>query len=132
MKKLFLLLLVAVAAWQAWKHYPDLVRRQPYHEAVVRNRGKQAIERVRLGVGGQSFVRESLAGGEAAVFPFRVTQDATFTLSWQRPGGMGNDETWSGGRVPAGPLMQRHTITVEARGVTYQAERRVVEEKAGR
>ena len=76
MKKLLFLLVLAVAAWQGWKHYHDLVRRPPYHEAVVRNRLKQPIERLRLGVGNQTFVRESLASGEATVFPFRVANQA--------------------------------------------------------
>ena len=97
---------------------------------MVRNRSKQAIERIRLSVGGQTFVRESVAAGEAAVFPFRVTEDATFTLIWQRTGaGQGNDETWKGGWVPAGPMVQRHTITIDTNGVTSQAERRIAEEK---
>ena len=72
MKRLVIYALVLVAAWQAWKLYPALVHRAPSHEAVVRNQTDRAMERVRLSVGGQTFVKERLAGGESATFSFRV------------------------------------------------------------
>ena len=127
MKRLFLLALIVIAVWQASKHYPQLLHPQPYHEAVVRNRTKERIERVRLTVGDQTFVREVLESGEAAVFPFRVTHDSNFKLVWQRQG-KADDIDWTGGWVTAGPMMQRHTITMDNYGVVYHAEKRVAEE----
>jgi hypothetical protein len=127
MKKLLLLALLGIALWQAWKHYPELTHPAPHHEAVIRNHSKESLEKVRLSVGGQTFVRDVLERGEATVFPFRVTNDATFTLLWQTPT-QPDDQAWSGGRVPAGPMVQRYTITVEVRGVTYQVEDKPQEE----
>ena len=122
MKKLLILVLVAGAGWYGWKHYPSLLERRPSHEAVVRNGTGSVLTRVRLTVDGQTFVKEELADGAAATFPFRVGQDASFELIWewaQRPG----ENRWSGGMVPRGPMVQRHIIVVDDQGgVLYRAE----------
>ena len=77
---------------------------------------------MRLKVGRQTFVKESLPDGERAEFPFRVTEDASFELTWtwaEAPGEM----SWSGGYVPRGPMAQRHLMTVDGDGsVLYRAE----------
>ena len=121
MKRLFLLILVAAAVWYAWKH-PDLLRRHPASEAVVENASGSEMIRVRLSVGGQTFVKESVPDGTKAVFPFRVDHDASFQLVWEWGGRMG-ERSWSGGQVPAGPMLQRHIMTVDGDGaVLYRAE----------
>ena len=125
MKQLILLGLVALAAWYGWKHYPELIRRQPGHEAVVENRTGRTMDRIRLSVGGQTFVKERLPEGANAVFPFKVTSDASFTLVWQWENEPG-ERNWSGGMVPRGPMLQRHTMTVDGDGaVYYRAEPRL-------
>jgi hypothetical protein len=121
MKKLVFLVLVALVAWYGWKHLPGLLEKRPSHEAVIQNHTGAGLVRVRLTVDGQTFVKEELADGANAVFPFRVGKDASFTLVWQWADRMG-ESNWSGGMVPNGPMVQRHTMTIDADGgVVYQA-----------
>ena len=108
--RLFLLLLLGVAIWYGWTQYPKLAERRPSHEAVIDNQSGAPIERVRLRIGSQTLVKESIPNGERAVLPFRVNEDATFTLEWGSPGG---DRSWSGGMVPAGPMVQRHVFLID-------------------
>ena len=122
MKRLLMLALIVAAVWYGWKHGPSLLAHRPAHEAVVENRSGVALERVRLTVDGQTFVKETLADGAQAVFPFRVGHDAAFTLLWQWSDRIGESH-WSGGMVPIGPMVQRYTMTIEAdAGVTYRAQ----------
>ena len=122
MKKLIILAVVAFTVWYGWKHYPELMSHRPSHEAVIQNRTGTGMTRVRLIVDGQTFVKEDLPDGARAVFPFRVGNDASFNLVWQwsnRPG----ENSWSGGMVPKGPMVQRHIMTIDSEaGVLYQAE----------
>jgi hypothetical protein len=121
MKRLFLLLLVAAAVWYGWKH-PELLHKQPSHEAIVENTTGREMTRVRLSVDGQTFVKESIPDQEKAVFPFRVNHDASFQLVWQWGDGPG-EQSWSGGMVPRGPMIQRHIMTVDPdAAVLYRAE----------
>jgi hypothetical protein len=117
--RFIVILLLAVAVWYGWKQYPKLVERRPSHEAVIENQTGTDLERIRLRVGGQTLVKEKLAAGERAVLPFRVNQDATFVLTWQ----VGPAErSWSGGMVPAGPMVQRHEFVIdEENQVLYRA-----------
>jgi hypothetical protein len=118
--RIFLLLLFAAAIWYGWKQYPKLMERRPTHDAVIDNESGGDIERIRLKVGGQTLVKEALANGEKATLPFRVNQDATFDLTWSTRAGEFN---WSGGMVPAGPMVQRHEFLIDADGqVLYRAE----------
>jgi len=118
--RFFLLLLLAVAIWYGWKQYPKMAERRPAHEAVIENQSGADIERIRLKVGSQTLVKETLGNGERAVLPFRVNQDATFELTWATRAG---EFTWSGGMVPAGPMVQRHEFLIDADGqVLYRAE----------
>lgn len=119
--RIFLLLLLAVAIWYGWKQYPKMIERRPAHEAVIENQTGVDIERIRLKVGDQTLVKETLANGERVVIPFRVNQDATFELTWSLP--RAGDYTWSGGMVPAGPMVQRHEFLIDREGqVLYRAE----------
>lgn len=121
MKKLIMLVLVAAVAWYGWKHLPSLLERRPSHEAVIQNSTGIGLTRIRLIVDGQTFVKEELADGASAVFPFRVGKDASFQLTWQWADRVG-ENSWSGGMVPAGPMVQRHTMTIDGDGgVIYRA-----------
>lgn len=122
MKKLLFLAVVVALAWYGWKQYPTLIQRRPSHEAVIQNSSGTGLTRVRLTVDGQTFVKEELADGARAVFPFRVNQDASFDLAWQWSDRTG-ESSWSGGMVPKGPMVQRHMMTIDAdAGVLYRAE----------
>ena len=124
MKNLLLLALFVAVAWFGWKRLPDLFERRPAHEAVVQNASGRGLTRVRLVVDGQTFVKETIPDGEAAVFPFRVGRDATFDLTWQWADRTGESH-WSGGMVPRGPMTQRHTVTIDAdAGVLYTPTRK--------
>jgi hypothetical protein len=87
----------------------------------VQNSTGAGLIRVRLTVDGQTYVKETLPDGAKAVFPFRVGKDASFDLTWQWADRVG-ENNWSGGMVPAGPMVQRHTMTIDAdAGVIYRA-----------
>jgi hypothetical protein len=122
MKRLLLLVLFAFALWYGWQHWGDLVNKRSGHEAVIENASGRELTRVRLSVGGQTFVKESIPDGGKAVFPFRVDSDATFELVW-RFADASNEQSWSGGMVPRGPMLQRHIMTVDADGeILYRPE----------
>jgi hypothetical protein len=122
MKRLLLLVLLVVAVWYGRQHWNDLVHRPPAHEAVIENTSDREMVRVRLSVGDQTFVKESIPDGAKAVFPFRVDKDETFQLVWSFAGAA-SELTWSGGMVPKGPMLQRHFLTVDGDGaVLYRAE----------
>ncbi len=118
MMRFLLLVLFAFALWYGWQHRGELLNRRSGHEAVVENMSGREMTRVRVSVGGQTFVKESIPDGEKAVFPFRVAADATFELVW-RFAGAANDRSWSGGMVPRGPMLQRHIMTVDADGTVF-------------
>lgn len=121
MKRFIVFLLFAIAAWFGWKHWPELMRRTPGHEAVVVNETGLTLERVRLTVDGQTFVKEELPNEQKAVFPFKVANDASFDLVWEYKEKMG-EMRWRGGMVPKGPMVQRHTMEVDGDGgVIYTA-----------
>ena len=115
MKKLLVLVVLAFAAWQAWKHYPELTQHTPSNEAVVKNQSGHGIERLRLSVGGQTFVKEVLANGESTTFPFRVNNDASFQMTWNWADAV-PELSWSGGSVSKGPMVQRHQLTITPGG----------------
>ncbi len=122
MKRLLILLLFVVAGWYGWQHRGDLLNRPSSHEAVVENTSGREMTRVRLSVGGQTFVRESIPDDGKAEFPFRVDRDATFVLVW-RFDNAAHEQSWSGGMVPRGPMLQRHIMTVDGDGaVLYRPE----------
>jgi hypothetical protein len=119
-KKLLLFALVVAAAWYGWKRYPDIANRQPGHTAVVTNQTGRDMERVRLVVDGQTFVSETLAEDASAEFKFRVANDSEFQIIWKWTNSMGEFQ-WRGGRVPRGPMVQKHLFTVQgANEVVYQ------------
>ena len=125
MKNLLLFAILVAAGWYGWTHKDQLFRRQPGHEVVVQNTTGRTIERLRITVDGQTFVRESLADEARASFPFKVANDATFELNWQYQGQPG-ELVWKGGNVPRGPMLQRHMITIDHDGgVFYRPEQKL-------
>jgi len=124
MKKLHFLALVAFAAWYGWKH-PDVFHKHPSNEVVIDNQTGHGLERVRVGVGGQTFVKETIAEGTRASIPFRVDEDASFDLVWVVTGVQG-EQHWTGGMVPKGPLAQRFTLTIDGDNqVLFRAENKL-------
>ena len=122
MKRLFFLAFIVFAAWYGWTHYHDLITHRPSHEAIVENHSGRTMERVRLMVGGQTFVKESLPTESSVTFPFRVDADASFELEWQWSN-LAGQLHWAGGMVPRGPMVQKHHLIVDPEGnVIYQAE----------
>jgi len=122
MMRFILLILIVVAAWYGWKHYGDFLQKRPSHEAVIENRSGHEMVRVRLTVDGKGYAKESIAEGASATIPFRVDNDASFTLVWGYADAA-YDKTWTGGMVPRGPMLQRHIMTVDDESVVmYRAE----------
>ena len=122
MKRLLVLVLIAIAAWYGWHHYPELLNHQASHEAVVVNNSGHELQRIRVTVDGQTFVKEDLPDNEKVVFPFRVNRDASFELVWQWADRVGESH-WSGGMIPKGPMVQRHVMTIDGNGeVIYTPE----------
>jgi len=125
MKKLIVLVILAIAGWYGWNHRDLILTKHPSHEAVIVNHSGRGMERIRLTVGGQTLVRESLDDDASATFPFHVSEDSEFELVWQWPR-QDAEQHWRGGRVPKGPMVQRHTMTVDGDGsVLYQAEQKL-------
>ncbi len=125
MKNLIIFVLVAVAAWYGWNHRDLLLNKHASHDAVIVNHSGRGMERIRLTVGGQTMVKESLAEDATLTLPFRVTDDSDFDLTWVWAG-TETEMHWRGGRVPKGPMVQRHVMTVDGDGaVLYQAENKL-------
>jgi hypothetical protein len=125
MVRLFVFAFLVFAGWYAWHHWHDLTDRRARHEAIIENRSGRTIERVRLAVGGQTFVKESIPDESSATFPFLVNEDASFVLEWKWPA-QDLDQRWTGGLVPRGPMVQRHYLTVDGEGaILYRAEHKL-------
>jgi hypothetical protein len=122
MKRIFILALLALAAWFAWKNWPTLFERAPSHEAVVENRSGRTMTRIRVEVGGQTLVREELPDGESTAWPFRIDRDSEFQMTWEWREMLG-ERRWRGGFITRGPLVQRHVMMVDGDGeVIYRPE----------
>lgn len=121
MTRLILVLLVALAAWYGWKHWTEL-RDTPRDEVVVVNEAGRELVRVRLTVGGETYVSESIPDGKRATFPFPVSGDGTLAMKWQYAREE-LDQSWSGGLVTAGPMRTRHVVRVmQDGGVVWNPE----------
>jgi hypothetical protein len=121
MKRVVIWALLLLAVWYGWKHYPELLHRRPQHEIVIKNASRGKIERLRVGVGDQTFVKETLDNGATVTFPFQINEDAKIDLLWEWSGRL--EGRWSGRRIAHGPLVQRHFLSIDRDGgVTYRAE----------
>jgi hypothetical protein len=111
MKKFVFLVLIGFAAWQAWKHYPSLFQRRDANEAVVENTSHRGIVKLRLTIGDQTFVSETLDNGKTARFPFRVSHDSSLQMVWEWKDAV-EEHSWRGADVTAGPELRRYVITI--------------------
>jgi hypothetical protein len=122
MRQLIIILLFGLAIWYGWKQYPKMVERRPSHLAVFENQTDAPITSVRIKVDGQTLTKDGVEPGKSVTLPFRVSRDATFDLIWNDPSG---ERTWSGGMVPAGPMVQRHVFVIDSESqVLYRPENR--------
>ena len=109
MKRLLLLAILAAIVWYGWHHMDDL-KGKALHDAVLVNHSGHTIERIRLKVGPETLVRETLADGETATMTFRGDQDAAFELVFQPKVAMSGERHWNGGTFTHGPVRSRHTF----------------------
>ena len=121
MKRLVILVVIGIAVWIAWKRGPNVFDKLPEHDVVVKNQGTAAIERLRVTVAGRTFVRETLAIGEAVAWPFRTENDSDFQLVWEFKSRMG-EKRWTGGRVARGPLVQTHRLRIDDDGALLRCQ----------
>ena len=115
MKKILILAALALAAWYGSKHFRELCDKRPSHGAAGHNSGRRTVERLRLSVGGQTFVRDRLDAGADTEFRFLVNRDSRFELVWQWSDSP-VESHWEGGFVPAGPMVQRHSFSIDDDG----------------
>jgi len=121
MKKLIFLILVAIAGWYGYKHYPELMNRAPGNSAVISNQSDHGIRALRMTVDGQTQVKEDLPSGQSAQFDFKVDNDSDIKLVWEWTDKIG-ERRWAGGSVPKGPLLARHEMQILGDGeVNYRA-----------
>jgi hypothetical protein len=127
MKQLIILAIIAFAAWYGWHHYHDLLVHHPKHDVIIENHSGRGMERVRLAVGSQNFVKEDIPDNSSVTFAFWVSEDASFTLTWKWAG-QDFDQHWSGGSVPRGPMVQVHHLNVDGDGgIIYTAENKLAQ-----
>jgi hypothetical protein len=123
MRRLIPYVLLVAVGLIAWKTIPGLLERRPRHEAVIENRTGAVLEDLQLKIGGQTFAADSVANDGSVSFRFLIRNDSPFEIRWNwtaRPG----SGYWKGGVVPAGPLVQRHVLTIDEHGgVVYRRER---------
>ena len=66
MKRLFLLILLGVAAWYGYKNYKTVFEKRDGHDVVIENSTGRTMVRVRVIVDGQTLVKETLPDGQKA------------------------------------------------------------------
>jgi len=109
MTRLIILLLLALAAWQAYIHYPSLLERHRQNEVVIRNDGDLAINRLRVVAGGKTFVKEVLVPGASVTYKVDDDVELRLRLVWY-PANKPNESTWTGPTIMPGGGVERHTI----------------------
>ena len=122
MTRLLMIALIVFAAWYGWHHYTEL-RQTGSNQVIAVNHTGRTIERLRISVGAQTVVVESLADGAQAKQPFKCDRDGSFQLVWELKGIMG-EKMWSGGTFAHGPLLLAHRFEFrEKDGVIWSSER---------
>jgi hypothetical protein len=115
MKRLIVLAVLVFAGWYGYKHYNEVLHPRPRHIAEIVNDTGRKLVRVRLTVGGQTFVKEEMEKGVTADFPFTVDADSQFDLVWEYDTST-NVGHWAGGLVAPGPVVGKHTMTIRDDG----------------
>jgi len=95
MGRLIWFALFVVAAWYGWNH-KDSLGGTPGDEIVVVNHAGAAIERVRIGVGDDMVVFESVEDGSEQRRPWRGRRQGPFAVIWNQRGRLG-ELSWNGG-----------------------------------
>jgi len=122
MTRYLLFALIVFAAWYGWHHYTEL-RQAGSNQVIAVNHTGRTIERLRITVGNQTVVVESLADGAQAKQPFKCDRDGPFQLLWELKGVMG-EKRWLGGTFSRGPILLAHTFEFRERdGVIWSSEK---------
>ena len=122
MKQLLFVALIAFAAWYGYHHYKEL-RQAGSQQVIAVNHTGHVMERLRISVGDQTVVVESLENGATAKQPFKYDHDGQFQLTWQLHDVMG-DRAWTGGNFAHGPILLAHTFDFrEGDGVIYSTQK---------
>jgi len=122
MKQILFLALIAFAAWYGYHHYQELKQEGASQLIAVNHTGRQ-MERLRIVIGDQTEVVETLANGATVKRPYRFDHDGTFQLTWQLTGVMG-EKSWNGGNFSHGPLTLAHTFDFrDGDGVIYSSQK---------
>ena len=121
MKRLVILVLFGIAGYIAWHRWPEMFQHQPHHLLEVRNTGSLPIVLLRATVGGQTFVKDSLAPGASTTWKFITRDDSDFELVWEWSGRIG-EQHWRGGRVAHGPLVGHHQLAIDGDGGVVYTE----------
>jgi hypothetical protein len=122
MKRLLFLALVVFAAWYGYHHYKEL-RQEGSHQVIAINHTGHPMERLRISVGNETVVMETLENGATAKQSFKSDHDGSFQLTWKLSDAMG-DRAWTGGTFSHGPILLAHTFDFrEGDGVIYSSQR---------
>lgn len=122
MTRLIIILLVALAAWQASIHYHTLFESRATNEIVVRNEGSNSVNRLRVIAGSQTFVREVLGPGQSATFKANASHKYRLRLVWYGQYHQ-NETTWKGPEIDSGLRTERHILYIYDDGhVTHSSE----------
>lgn len=111
MKRLLFLAIVAAVGWYGWQHREAVFGGRADSEVVLVNAGTRAMQRVRLSVDGETYVREVIEPDGRVNIPVRVARVSDFRLVWEWRG-LEASRDWQGGQVLPGPPRSRCTIQV--------------------
>lgn len=115
-RRILVLVVLALVAWQGVRLAPRLFRKPAAHAVVVTNEGRRTIDTLEVRVGRQRFLGGSLEAGDSVAFEFRVARDVPIALTWTWDDRPDENHGWNGGRVPVGPLVERFHIAVRDDG----------------
>ena len=122
MKQFLFLALLVFAAWYGYHHYREL-KQEGSHQIIAINHTGHRMERLRISVGDQTEVVETLENGATVKRPFRFDHDGPFNLTWQLSDVLG-ERSWNGGIYARVPIVLSHTFDFrEGDGVIYSAGR---------
>ena len=121
MGRLIWFALFAFAAWYGWNHKDSLNRAQG-DEIVVVNHAGAAVERVRIGVGSDVVVFESVEDGTEQRRPWHGRSQGPFAVTWNLRGRLG-ELNWNGeGYQPSGTaFVHRFEFQTNARSLAQRS-----------